>query len=237
VFIFYLLIGVGLLLLLYTAARVIAYAPTGQVLRALRWGAAVIGVGVALWLVVSGRLGQALMLLAALAPLFARWKSIFTAVRNAAGPRPGQASSVETAWIRMSLDHDSGAMDGLVLQGPWAGRRLAELAPDALVELLAELRVNDTEGAQLVEAYLDRTQPGWRSGGADQEARAESRPTSTGAMTRDEAARILGVPPDASPDAVREAHRRLMMKMHPDVGGSDYLAAKINQAKDVLLGA
>jgi hypothetical protein len=155
-------------------------------------------------------------------------------MRNARGPARGQRSDVETAWLRMALDHDTGAMDGTVLQGRWKGQRLSEMSVDSLLELLAECRVTDPDGAQLIEAYLERARPDWRETAGASRTRPDS--SASGAMTRDEAYRILGLEPGADEAAIREAHRRLMMKMHPDTGGSDYLAAKINQAKDLLLG-
>ena len=237
-FIFYLLIGIGVLLVVYGTMRSFTQANPRSLATALRWTAIAGGAAVALWLLATGRLNQALMMGAALLPLFMRWKAIFANMRNARGPAAGQSSDVETAWLRMSLDHDTGAMDGIVLQGAWKGRRLSELSNDALLDLLTECRVQDPDSAQLVEAYLDRVRPDWRAGaaGAQTDQRTEA-PRATAAMSREEACRILDVPPDADADTIREAHRRLMMKVHPDVGGSSYLAAKINQAKDVLLGS
>jgi hypothetical protein len=187
-----------------------------------------IGVGILLLLVAAGR--------GFVRADFMRWKSLWNTLRNAAGPARGQSSDVETAWLRMSLDHDTGAMDGTVLQGRWKGRRVSELSVEALLDLLAECRVNDADSAQLLEAYLERARPDWRAQAGEAQPRQET-PASTTAMTREEAYRILGLETGADEAAVRDAHRRLMMKMHPDMGGSDYLAAKINQAKDLLLGA
>ncbi|MBI3451933.1 MAG: DnaJ domain-containing protein [Rhodospirillales bacterium] len=238
-FIFYLLTGAALLLVVYFIARGFSEAKPAQLLIAFKWLAGAAIVAVAAWLAVSGRLGQALVLGSALAPLLIRWKSLLARARNAAGPAPGQHSDIETAWLRMSLDHDSGAMDGVILAGPLRGRRLGELSADQLLELLAECRLHDAEGAQVLEAYLDRVQPDWRQAG-DHGAASEGGGgggTSSATMTREEAYRILGVEPGASKAAIREAHRRLMMKLHPDQGGSTYLAAKINQAKDLLLAA
>jgi len=234
VFLFYLLIGFALVLLLHTVARWVVQAQPAQLVIALRWIGGIAGGLVGLWLILTGRLGQALMLASVMAPLFMRWKSIFTAMRNARGPSAGQSSAVETGWLRMSLDHDTGAMEGLVLQGRWKGRRLSELSAGDLVDLWAACRVHDAESAQLVEAYLDRMHPDWRA--QAHAAEGSDRETPSGVMTRAEAAQILGVPPDADRETVRAAHRRLMQQIHPDRGGSDYLAAKVNQAKDVLLG-
>jgi len=241
VFLFYLLIGFVLLLALYTLAQAYVRAEPRQILGVLRWVAAVVLAAFAVWLVASGRFAQALMTAFALAPLLARWRSLLNTWRNATGPRPGQTSDVETPWLRMSLDHDTGTMDGSVLQGAWKGRRLAELDLSALLDVLAECRANDPDGAQLLEAYLDRIHPDWRTDwrttrAADDRDDAARAGASAGGMTRAEAAEILGVPPDAPPEVIREAHRRLMLKLHPDKGGSSYLAAKINQAKEVLLG-
>ena len=151
----------------------------------------------------------------------------------------------------MTLDHDSGAMEGSVLQGRHAGRRLDELSEPQLLDLLDECSLRDDEGRRLLEAYLDRTL------GADWRERAEERAAHTHAgagtgagrgqgwgrksagrtpMTREEAYEILGLSPGAREDEIKEAHRTLMRKLHPDHGGSNYLAAKINQAKELLLG-
>jgi hypothetical protein len=231
---FYLLVGVALLLVLVTAMRGFVNANPRTLVVGLRWSAVIGGGLVALGLLVTGRLSQALMMVAALVPLFMRWKVLWNTMRNAGGPAQGQSSDVETAWLRMSLDHDSGAMDGTVLQGAWKGRRLSELSVDALLELLAECRVSDPDSAQVLEAYLERARPDWREKAGEARPRQEAAPSA--AMSRDEAYRILGLEPGADQAAVREAHRRLMMKLHPDMGGSSYLAAKINQAKDLLIG-
>ena len=111
--------------------------------------------------------------------------------------------------------------------------------PGDLLALLRECRAEDEEGARLLEAYLDRPHPGWRD-----DLAGEPRGTAgggrgagpaSGDMTVDEAYAILGLAPGADADAIKEAHRRLMVKLHPDHGGSDYLATKINRARDVLL--
>jgi len=142
-------------------------------------------------------------------------------------------SAVETDYLSMNLDHDTGVMSGTVRRGRFQGRHLAELAEEELIELWRSCRVEDAQAARLMEAYLDRLKPEWR--GAAEGAQA---PRGGGdAMTRDEAYAILGLEPNARDADVREAHHRLMMGVHPDHGGSTYLAAKLNRAREVLLGA
>jgi hypothetical protein len=137
--------------------------------------------------------------------------------------------------IEMELDHDSGRMRGAVLVGPFQGRDLDELGPPELHQLLEACRQQDPDGDRLLEAYLDRRFTGWREDAErDRHARARPDPQS-GAMTQEEAHQILGLEPGAQPEAIRRAHRDLMKKLHPDQGGSTYLASRVNQAKDVLL--
>jgi hypothetical protein len=133
----------------------------------------------------------------------------------------------------MELDHDTGAMHGTVLKGTHAGKTLDSLARGALLEFYLEAGTPDAETARLLEAYMDRTlDADWRA-----EAERQRSPSQAGsAMSREEAMKILGLQEGATEDQIRAAHRRLMMQNHPDRGGSDYIAAKINEAKDVLLG-
>jgi hypothetical protein len=148
-------------------------------------------------------------------------------------PSSGQMSQVKTEHLEMELDHDTGAMRGRVLKGFFAGRDLEDLKPVELAHLWQDCRFNDPQSAQLVEAYLDRLHPSWRDDMARGEAEHSNGPD--GKMTAVQALEILGLKPNASEDEIRRAHRELMLKLHPDRGGSTYLAAKINEAKDVLL--
>ena len=133
----------------------------------------------------------------------------------------------------MSLDHETGAMTGTVLAGSFAGMRLEELRAVDLLTLLRECRAADEEGARLIEAYLDRIHPQWRDEfGAGKNAPP---PYGSGDMSADEAYEILGLAPGADEAAIKAAYHRLMMQLHPDHGGTDYLATKINRARDVLL--
>jgi len=138
----------------------------------------------------------------------------------------------------MSLDHDSGQMDGTIIKGSRAGETLSALDVETLIGLAVRYRQSDPQSAQLLEAYLDRREPDWRQRPQAETAGAGGsghRDEVSGVMSVDEAYEVLGLKPGADADEVRRAHRTLMKKLHPDQGGSTYLAAKINQAKDVLL--
>lgn len=151
-----------------------------------------------------------------------------------ANKTPGQTSRIVTDYLEMELDHDTGALRGRVLKGAFAGRSIEDLSPAELAMLWQDCRFSDPQSAQLVEAYLDRVHPSWREDMA--RANANDMPSSGSVMSRDEAYEVLGLRPGASEEEIRRAHRDLMLKLHPDRGGSAYLAARINMAKDVLLG-
>lgn len=149
-------------------------------------------------------------------------------------------SSIGTATLHLILDHDSGEMNGEVLRGRFQGRRLQSLSLDELLELLAEIDRDDPESRPLLEAYLDRMRgEQWRQSAGSEGARGASGAGADGAsggpMSQDEARAVLGLEAGATREDVLGAHRRLMQKLHPDRGGSAYLAAKLNQARDCLL--
>jgi DnaJ domain len=143
----------------------------------------------------------------------------------------GSTSRVRSAYLEMELDHDSGAMHGRVLAGRHQGAALDKLEVKALTDLLSEI---DDESRALLMAYLDRRDPSWREHA--QGDTAAGRPaSSSGKMSEQEAYQILGLEPGASAAAIGHAHRTLMKKFHPDQGGTTYLAARINEAKEILL--
>ena len=150
---------------------------------------------------------------------------------------PG-VSAIKTSWLAMELTHSTGAMDGEVQDGQFAGTRLSDMSLDELLILARECR-QDADSIQLLEAYLDRMFPDWRAHAeADADTEGSGRSRSGGndsLMTEALALEILGLGGDASREDITAAHRRLMQKMHPDRGGSDYLAQRINQARDFLL--
>jgi len=149
----------------------------------------------------------------------------------------GQTSQVHTERLEMELDHDTGYMDGKCLEGDFAGRTLSSLSEREAIELYLAFEADGFKESALMEAYLDWRVPKWQDK-ADG-ARDSSGPGgfAKGRMSAEEARAVLEVGADASDEEITQAHRRLMMKLHPDHGGSNYLAARINEAKDVLLGS
>jgi DnaJ-domain-containing protein 1 len=111
---------------------------------------------------------------------------------------------------------------------------LSKLSQAELVALYKEL-AGDLESRQLLEAYLDSRFPIWRKNAQPNLGKGLGGTPGSGPMTKEEAYKILGLEAGAAAADVREAHRRLMQRLHPDVGGSSFLAARINKAKDVLL--
>lgn len=183
--------------------------------------------GVTMLLIGRGGLGIPLLVFAL---------AMFSRARNAARAtrRPGGRSQVRSAALEMELDLDSGDLNGLVLAGTFEGRELDHLNEGELEQLHEELS-GDHESLGLFEAYLDRRKPGWRGNpDMDEDAGLGTAP-SAGAMTEKEAYEVLGLAAGADESEIREAHRRLMKRMHPDAGGTAFLAGRINEAKDVLL--
>jgi len=148
------------------------------------------------------------------------------------GRSSGQASQVRSALLDMRLDHDSGELSGTIIAGEYAGRSLGEFD---LAQLLAMMPAFDAESVALLESYLDRRFPAWRENPQGNGAGGQRRAASGGKMSAEEAYQILGLQPGASRDDIARAHRALMKKLHPDQGGSTYLAARVNEAKDTLL--
>lgn len=225
----YFLLGLVLVVAAYFLLRWFTVAEPRQVRKILLWAAGVVGFLVLIGLVTVGRqllfalLIPMLLLFLALRPVRARAKA-------ERGPTPGRSSDVRTRLLEMLLDHDSGEMWGRVLEGPFAGRDLGDLSPLDLLSLWRFCLGEDEQSARLLESYLDRRLgEAWREG-------AEAPAAGEAAMTREEAFEILGLEPGAGEAEIRKAYRSLMQKYHPDQGGSDYLAAKINQAKALLLG-
>ncbi|MDG4552913.1 MAG: DnaJ domain-containing protein [Candidatus Competibacter sp.] len=196
---------------------------------------AVAAVGIAGFLVLltaRGGAEVAVPLLAVLAPFLLRWLQI-PAPASAGRTDPDQ-SVVTTRFLSMTLDHASGVVSGSVRAGRFVGRSLRDLTLPELLELWRECQ-SDPQSAAVLETYLDRhADADWREqAGIGQGEQAQA--AENNRMDRAEAYRILGVRPDASRDEIQAAYRRLIQKVHPDQGGSSYLAARVNRARDVLL--
>ncbi|MGN6570452.1 MAG: DnaJ domain-containing protein [Pseudolabrys sp.] len=143
----------------------------------------------------------------------------------------GQTSRVTSSVLAMELDHDTGRMRGRFTAGPQQGRDLDDIDVASLAKLMPDL---DEESRALLLAYLDRRDPAWTEH-AQGDATAGRGFAPTGKMTDEEAYQILGLQPGAGAEDIARAHRSLMKKLHPDQGGSTYLAARVNEAKDTLL--
>jgi hypothetical protein len=241
----YLLIGIFVLVGLALLARRFVHTNPAHLAQGVRAFAAAFSALASTGLLFAGRFGLALITIGA----------TFMAIRalrrapaggfgsyggSSAGHRP-HSSEVTTDTLQMELDHASGDLDGEVLRGRFAGRSLGSLGLAELLDLLTECQRDDPRSVALIETYLDRRQPDWRDdlAGAGQGAGSgadESAPSSAGgAMDEATAWSVLGLAPGASDAEIKAAHRRLMTKLHPDHGGSGYLAAQLNQAKDLLL--
>ncbi len=180
-------------------------------------------------LMVFGRLGIGGALVATAFGWFMRART-----QGAARPTPGKRSHVRTAALEMVLDHDSGGLEGLVLAGSFEGRELESMQLSELLALREEL-IADHESLQLLDTYLDSRFPVWRENVQSDAGRGQGGSPGSGPMTKQEAYNVLGLEAGASAADIRKAHRRLMQRLHPDVGGTSFLAARINEAKDVLL--
>jgi hypothetical protein len=229
----YLLFGLAALIVFMFVARAYTMANPQVLARQLRIGAGIAVLAGAGVLVFRGAIGYAMSLAALGSWLLWGMGSGPWGGSPDVPKSDGQTSRVATSHLEVELDHDTGEIRGRVLKGVFAGRELEGLAPAEMAHLWQDCRFADPQSAQILEAYLDRAHPTWR----EDKARADGRTAgSDGAMTRAQALDILGLEEGASEDDIRRAHRDLMMRMHPDRGGSTYLAAQINEAKDVLLG-
>ena len=151
---------------------------------------------------------------------------------SASKPRqPGQQSTIRTRFLAMSLDHETAEMQGEVVEGGFSGRQLSNMGLEELLKLLSECNA-DSDSAQLLQAYLARAHPGWEESGG---TRKQAEGGSYEEMARAHALEVLGLEEGTERADIVAAHRDLMRKLHPDRGGNDYLAKKVNAAKDFLL--
>ena len=234
----YSLLGIILLVALVFFLKWYATAPTQSIMKVLKWGGITLAVIIGMLFVLRGGVQFLWIAGAFLLPWLLRaWgmRNFAQASKSRAG---GQKSKVRTRFVAMELDHDTGEMDGDILEGQYAGRRLSDLDLESLIDFLHAAASKEAQSAQVLESYLDRMHSvEWRrqsspSGGATYEQATGGRSSH---MSREEAFEVLGLEVHAKDEEIKRAHRRLIREYHPDRGGSDYLAAKINEAKDLLL--
>lgn len=237
----YFLFGILALTLGLMAMQAFTAASTTAMAQALRMFGGISAFGLAAVLALRGMVAHAMWVAAVgvwlVGGLSRPWRQAGTSAGASASSR------VVTDHLDVELEHDTGIIRGHVLKGALAGRDLETLSPADLAGLWLDCRFADPSSARVLEAYLDRIHPTWRDDLAAHDAGSGStagagprRDVGTGTMTRDEARAILGIGPGASADDIRQAHRELMLRVHPDRGGTHLLAAKVNEAKDVLLG-
>jgi DnaJ-domain-containing protein 1 len=225
-----LFLGVLALVLALWALNVVSKVDPKVAARVTKAGGGLLALGIAIFLGLRGEIGIALPLGAFGLGLLG-WLPFGVSGFGARTQKsPGQASRVHSTYFEMELDHDSGAMRGRMLAGAHKGEALESLTVKTLAAMLPDI---DAESRALLMAYLDRREPGW-SEDTNGDAAAGRSAASTGKLTEEEAYQILGVEPGASAEQITRAHRTLMKKLHPDQGGSTYLAARINEAKEVL---
>ena len=199
-----------------------------------------------LWLALTGRLHWLFALFSSLLPFARRllpvllpllrwlpWLKQQRRRQQAGRQRSGQRSTVRSRQLEMTLDHDSGDIDGQVLEGTLAGRLLSQLSDSELLDFYQLCLSQDPEAIRLLDSYIERHRPNL----ADQPSPESDQPSPEGPneLSREQAYQILGLTPGASESDIVQAHKRMMQKLHPDRGGSNYLAAMINQAKQRLL--
>ncbi len=216
--------------------RAILRARPGDIVRAGAWTLGGLTVGLVVFLAASGRLAGLISMAAVLVPVVGTLYRYWQRLQPPGNPRTGQRSEVETATLSMTLDHDSGTIDGVIRAGPLAGRALNSLERAEALWLYREVVRLDPSSVALLETWLERAHPGWRAeAGAERVDAPGPTAADDGPMTPAQALAVLGLTPGASAEQIRDAHRRLMATVHPDRGGSSYLAAKVNRARDVLL--
>jgi hypothetical protein len=234
-----LIAGAVAVIVLYSLLQMFRAANPVVLARTIKIGAGVLALAVAAFTGVKGELAVAIPLgifgagMLGWSPFGAGgFSSIGGLFGSRAGRSPGQTSQVRSHFLDMTLDHDSGELTGRILAGPYAGRSLDEFDLAALAAMMTGF---DAESVALLESYLDRRFPAWRQDAQGDAARGQGGAPSSGKMTSDEAYQILGLQAGATSQEIGRAHRALMKKLHPDQGGSTYLAARVNEAKDTLL--
>lgn len=185
-------------------------------------------------------IGAAMTQIVRLAPLLIRFAPSLRSVlgAGAAGGARAGVSKVSTPTIDMTLDNATGQINGYVKTGEFKGQELSALTLEQLQSLYRQCQANDTEALRLLQTYISRERDAeWQSHGnqGDYQSSDRSTPATSSEMGIEEARAVLAVSSDATKSEIVAAHRSLMGKLHPDKGGNNYLAVKVNTAKSVLL--
>ena len=241
----YFVLGIAILVGLALAARWYISASAQSILRVFKWTAIIGCLAIIVVIILTRQLTWAAFMLPAMIPWLLRarqasrmaknWSRMTSASQGASGMAPGQTSEIETRFLRMYLAHDSGEMNGDVILGQFSGKTLRNLSFEELIILLGEVK-DDNHSIQVLVAYMERYhEEAWRESKHATEDVNTQMDKANGSMTISEAYKVLGLEEGANLDTIKESHRRLMSKLHPDHGGSTYLATKLNEAKDLLL--
>jgi len=235
-----LIAGAVAVIILYLLLQMFRAANPVVLARAIKIVGGVVALAVAAFVGLRGELAVAIPLgifgagLLGWAPLgaagFGKFGGLFSGFNTQRSA--GQTSQVRSQYLEMTLDHDTGQLAGRIVAGPHAGHSLEQFDLPQLAAMIPGL---DAESVALLESYLDRRFPAWRENAERDTTGGQRRAAPSGKMTNEEAYQILGLQPGAGRDEIGRAHRALMKKLHPDQGGSTYLAARVNEAKDTLL--
>jgi hypothetical protein len=154
------------------------------------------------------------------------------------GPTKGHApqkSTVRSTYLEMTLDHDTGKIDGRILTGKREGQLLSNLALNELLEYYVEIETDD-ETVKLLQTFLDNAHPNWRDQQEEHFAHRQAQSPLSSELSQDQAYQVLGLEPGCTDEDIRKAYHRLIKRVHPDSGGSAVLMAQVTDAKDLLLG-
>ena len=145
------------------------------------------------------------------------------------------APTIISRYLEIYLFPEDKKISGKVTAGPKANYELDNLSLDDLSELLKFYSEKNKESEQALKAYLEANYENWRARVTVYfETAVNAKPAPSSAMNKREALMILGLEFNATMEEIKASHRKLMKAYHPDHGGSLFLAAKINTAKDYL---
>lgn len=230
----YFFLGGAALLAALAAYQYLRRFGRAQLMRSLRW---IVGGGAALLtvlLLLARRFDMAVFLGAVAFSVLRSGRLGRFSFEGNGTPHQGNVSRIKSRHFAMELDHDTGAVAGRVLAGEFAGADLMDLGEMETRRLIVEVE-GDADSMSLLESWLDANRSGWREYFAEAAAAGEAAEPVSPEDADAEAYAVLGLQPGASDEEIRAAHRELMRGVHPDHGGSSYLASKINAARDRLL--